>query len=58
MAQPKIFFFNNQTSSLQKKTEITDGILPTDMFQSKNLNYQQILPKDFQILITDEKIRR
>jgi len=41
-----------------KKIEITDGILPTDILLSVNLNYRRILPMDSQILITYEKIRR
>ena len=41
-----------------KKIEITDGILPTDIHLSVNLNYRRILPTDSQILITDGKIRR
>jgi len=41
-----------------KKIEITDGILPTDIFLSVNLNYRRILPMDSQILITDGKIHR
>jgi len=32
-----------------KKIEISDGILPTDILLSVNLNYRRILPTDSQI---------
>ena len=43
---------------ITKKIEITDGILPTDILLSVNLNYRRILPTDSQILITDGFFRR
>jgi len=53
-----LFSSHTSLAITTKKIEITDGILPTDILLSVNLNYRRILPTDSQILITDGKIRR